>query len=502
MKRILETAGIFLAVAAIVFGYFMTTALAYSDFIIPNYAVTALYQFDDNLTNNVGPSATIGCGSGETYTTGKFNDAFSFDGSKCVTVASTTIAGSGSGWTVGLWYKTSATNKFYFGENDGANAAGIYDDTGTLKFHLCNGGGCTEAAATSTSADGNWHLAIATYDGTTLTLYADNSKHTATKTFNTIPANGVAGANYDGSQKLVGSLDNLFILNYQMGDAEAETIWSNGGERVALEAGTVTTENDSIGFNTPTQAQSLRNDDPNIFNVSWFTGATTTNEGWTTIQVKYGTSTGGFASTTFTASTTRTWSLQTWNQADGNGFSAFSVPKTADIIPNQRYYAEADLIWETLSGPNLTTLVSTTTASTTVLFFGTATTTPTADACNGVWDCILYGFAQTLFTPHDISMSSFRATYNQLQTSPPFSYLFGYVAAASNAATSSIATTTDYDVVLHFPSPWNDITVLTSSSYSNFVGTSTTFTKEKFFDIQRMVIWIGAGLKLISIFII
>lgn len=359
--------------------------------------------------------------------------------------------------------------------------------------------------STSTFNDGQWHLIIATQQGAQgRNLYVDGiwraSDNNGIYYANT--GSGKLGSNWDDTAKFTGQMDNVFMVRHAMSLAEIETIWNAGvSERVTMGAAANPIANDTISFNNPSFGQLVTNDDPNTFNVSWHTGAPSSSVTWMNIQIDYGTSTGPFASTTFTASTTRNWSNSLWNSSNGNTFNTFAVPKTTALIPGQRYYAEAKLIWVSAPGPTYA-LVSTTTATTTVLFFSSATTTPTVPACDGVWDCILYGFANTLFTPHDISMNVFRSTYNQIQTSPPFSYLFGYITTAQTAATSTISTSTDYDVVLHFPAPWNDITVLSSSSYDNFVGTSTAFTKQKFFDVQRMVIWIGAGLKIISMFII
>lgn len=525
MKKILEIVGVFLAIAFVVFGYFFAIAHAVTDFKIPNYAVDALFQFDSTIADDAGLVALTQNGSAA-YATGIFGNAYSFNGSTNFLTNAPLIGGvngNASDWSVGGWVKWSTTGyKIVWGSWTVTQGdVQLYLNTdcngpvanGHVAFYTQSAfdasGTCADYTA-STLNNGNWHYLVIERDGSTFRLFVDGAAAGTAA----VPSNFTIGNqnlnrtigvdSTGGSFKYDGLLDNLYYVNYQQSLAEIQTIWNGGtGERVVLfDQDTQGIANDFISFNTPSQSQIVQDTDPNLFNVGWHTGATTTQSGWTKIQIDYGTSTGGFASTTFTASTTRTWSLNEWNQTNGNGFSTFAVPRTANIIPQQRYYAQARLIWETLLPPNYTTVISTTTATTTVLFFGEASQANTADLCSGVWDCILYGFANTLFTPHDISMNAFRATYTSLQTSPPFSYLFGYVQAASDAATSTIATTTNYDVILHFPAPWNNITVLTSSSYDNFVGTSTAFTKAKFFDIQRMVIWVGAGLKLISMFII
>lgn len=75
------TIAIFASVAAIVFGYFVSTAGAYSNFIEPDYDVISIYQFDNNMTDEAGSvNASVNVGT-EQYTTGKFEQAFDFNGS-------------------------------------------------------------------------------------------------------------------------------------------------------------------------------------------------------------------------------------------------------------------------------------------------------------------------------------------------------------------------------------------------------------------------------------
>lgn len=512
-RKIFTTIFIFTAIAGILFGYFMATALAYSDYLINSADTIAVYQFDNSINDELGDwNLTLNLGS-ETYSTGTFNQAFSFNGS--TNLGSAGELDNNTTWTIGLWASTTLDHSIIYTNVSGDDTAKIQImigendyQSGRPECQLINGAEQTYASGPDSIADGTEHQIICSYDGTYIRLYLDGTQIATTSRsgFVTLDPSALIGSNSDNTQKYTGTLDNFFVTDYRITNDTITEIWNSGNaKRVTTQIPTPSgVDDDQISFNTPINAGTVDDGIFNFWNVNWYGGATTSPNSWYTIEIKYGTSSGGFASATLPWTNSRTWSLSEWNTSNGNAFGGFSLDKTTPLTTGFRYYAQANLKWESAIAPNYN-VVSTTTASSTVLFFINTTSTfgtSTDEGCawweSGFGTCWL----QMVFKPHDISLNSFRNTYELMKNTSPFSAIFGTASTIESSAENASSSETNYDLKINYPAPWGTLTLLTSTTLAQFIGTSTAMTVETVFNVQRAVIWVGTGFTILSMFIL
>jgi hypothetical protein len=121
-------------------------------------------------------------------------------------------------WTIEAWFKTtsSAANQaiFYCPGNVGAGPLMRIDSGKLNAWVVDNGGGFHAVTEPGTSNDGNWHHAVATWDGATLRLYKDGVQVAAQAYTLTQPNTGSVGmsiAAIGGAQFFNGSLDEVAV---------------------------------------------------------------------------------------------------------------------------------------------------------------------------------------------------------------------------------------------------------------------------------------------------
>jgi autotransporter-associated beta strand protein len=180
---------------------------------------------------------------------GRFGNALSLNGTggnaatniilinnKCVTTDA-----SGVSWTVGYWIKTSTAGAVIMYQGDGT-----WSSAGQTEFYLNNDGTTsgTHAGAvrwgggwlTGTAALNNnaWHFVTLVDNSATETMYVDGNVDTVVSTMNGSLANGanqiwIGGSpdGGDGATKMNGLIDEVWMFNRALSQAEVQTLYGN-----------------------------------------------------------------------------------------------------------------------------------------------------------------------------------------------------------------------------------------------------------------------------------
>lgn len=178
------------------------------------------------------------------------------DNNKCVTFSGANYANLGDVWSLEYYHEfsiwmliesngagtyTLISKMDTSGSNKGWN---VEMANGIITFQIYSAGAGTGISITSTGSainDGNIHEVAVTYDGTNLTagmtIYVDNVAQTNSSSTdllgtNTIlnTANLCIGSLDTGSQKYVGSMDEVLLYNYELGAEELKRLhWTRLG---------------------------------------------------------------------------------------------------------------------------------------------------------------------------------------------------------------------------------------------------------------------------------
>ena len=155
-----------------------------------------------------------------TNATGKFDEAYTFNGSTqyCSLVNTSDIQPTGS-FTLSGWVKTTGTaTQALFQSYNNTPANGILimlENDGRIYAQVSNYGDTSSGYSTSSVNDGNWHFVTVTYDGTNIKVYAN-----ATLENTILHTDGIA---YSGtSYSFIGRYrsDNSGILHYFNGSVD------------------------------------------------------------------------------------------------------------------------------------------------------------------------------------------------------------------------------------------------------------------------------------------
>ena len=231
-------------------------------------ALTAYWNLDANSQSQVG--SFNGTDTAMTYTTGKFGNAGTFNGttSKIVLTDTALLKPTGA-FTVGCWFKsayTATTQVIFSSFSANANRAGffLFTDpvTGNVQVDICNN---TTTDPTSIQSgvpvcDNAWHYIVVTYQNNYAQIYIDGKL--------TIGAYKVppvyASTNYvrigcrstNGTDALFanGQIDDLFLINgYAL---DEETILAKYRAQTAQGTGSITI--DKKGFVTDITATTIK----------------------------------------------------------------------------------------------------------------------------------------------------------------------------------------------------------------------------------------------------
>lgn len=172
--------------------------------------------------------------------TGKVNDCFSFDGTNDYIDIGDVDLDTDDAYSLGIWFKTSATNIGVLIARDDVNERFWQfrvDANGKVRFIRFDSSDSVVAnfASTSTFNDGNWHLAIVTFDSSVGSkIYVDNSLE-ASDTDLTANKTGTGCSVHIGRlgapaySYINGDLDEAFIYeNHALTTSEMSDIWNGG----------------------------------------------------------------------------------------------------------------------------------------------------------------------------------------------------------------------------------------------------------------------------------
>ena len=193
----------------------------------------AYYRFESGAltTDESGESHTLTAISDPAEGTGRFGGGVDLDGNDAYSITDHADLKPTGNFSVGAWFKTSTTGVYQllfqsFSQN--TNIAGIslrIQNSNVVGLQLGRNTGTgvgddKNVSGTSTVTDGNWHLGVATWDGSNIRIYVDGvCETTAAWTY----AAGYAATNYvrvgcynnSGTNQLflTGSLDEVFLFN-------------------------------------------------------------------------------------------------------------------------------------------------------------------------------------------------------------------------------------------------------------------------------------------------
>lgn len=196
-------------------------------------AISNYWSFDTNNADSKGSATMQDINGGPTYTSGKFANAATFNGTNqglSITDAAAFQLGKlGVEFTLGCWFKTSAagtTKAIFQSYSDNTNAQGIHLRVGTGNtLYLGIGSGSADDTltllGTTTVTDGNWHQTVITFRNNYVQMYLDGkleaSSYSAAPTYNAtnyvrIGVWCVSGASVAGTW-FNGQIDDLFLFN-------------------------------------------------------------------------------------------------------------------------------------------------------------------------------------------------------------------------------------------------------------------------------------------------
>lgn len=194
------------------------------------------WRFENSLADS-GPNGYTLTNNLSTDTTGEFGHgrAFGSASGAYVTTAGTAL-NIKSKQTWGCWFKATINNNSWLAgirNSTGGDARGLALDSvvaNTVRFEM--DGLTTNAQVNSgtISNDGNFHLVIGVYSGTSLNIYYDNVKTVAacSGTPNAITSNFSIGrlGDFTTTPTLNGTVDEFFFFNRDFTDSDAALLWA------------------------------------------------------------------------------------------------------------------------------------------------------------------------------------------------------------------------------------------------------------------------------------
>ena len=212
----------------------------------PALATTApvgVWKLDEGSGTRVADSSSSGnngvLSGGVSWGTGVFGSGLDFDGaSGQVKVADNLALEPNSTVTVSAWIKHAGSpGLFRYVLAKGAYGCiaasyGLYSGPGGgLEFYVSKGHGSTYAQSPDAGQnvwDGNWHLAVGTYDGTTIRLYVDGNQVGSGTVWGgsleylLLSSNDFYIGNYPGcaDHEFMGSIDDVRVWNRTLSASE------------------------------------------------------------------------------------------------------------------------------------------------------------------------------------------------------------------------------------------------------------------------------------------
>ncbi len=138
-------------------------------------------------------------------------------------------------WTITAWVKLSSAPDWTvivvkaLG-NGTQNYSLDLDGGGRVFAEVTSGGGWSDCSSTTTIYDEIWHFTAASYDGSTLRVYVDGEME-GEQNFSAGDVSTAAvtiGGRTDGSQPLIGIVDDIGLFDTALGEDDLDNIMNNG----------------------------------------------------------------------------------------------------------------------------------------------------------------------------------------------------------------------------------------------------------------------------------
>jgi len=205
---------------------------------IPDSGVTRL-TFDDADTDSGTALDVWGNNDGTisgatTGVSGKYNEAYSFDGTDDYVSLGTDTFGSlnGDPISISVWFNydgVSSGNLTIYSQ-EGAIVHRISEDNGAYEAYVTGTG--SDSVSTSIPATGSWHHAVLTFDGSTQELYMNGSSVDSASAsmfdLSSLTRDVKIGSQHDGSDPFPGDIDDPRVYSKALTATEVSNLYNTG----------------------------------------------------------------------------------------------------------------------------------------------------------------------------------------------------------------------------------------------------------------------------------
>jgi hypothetical protein len=196
-----------------------------------------------SISATVGPTGTTSNanGTGMAYAQGQLNQGISFDGVDDYISAARIAALNPTGQiSAAAWIKTTSSQEQYIVTQNNDSyyfATGINGD-GTACIFMNNVSAGWLCSLTAVN-DNNWHHVVASYDGTTISIYVDGLLSNSTNRTGTVPSGssityiGIRPSFSGNGKTFIGMIDELALWSIGLKASEVQTIYSRQSAKYA-----------------------------------------------------------------------------------------------------------------------------------------------------------------------------------------------------------------------------------------------------------------------------
>lgn len=231
----IKTKTLFFAGFILSIGFIININLAHA-FTAPSIIIRGNNSIDDFSANAFPVSGSV-----DGYTTGKIGQAAVFSMNHNIHYEGSPVLGAPNNFTLYSWFNTTSTDVVGLWTIDSQIA--FYIDNGSISGGVVGLGGPGSLNCRGSScADGNWHLAVLTWDGRELVAYVDNVSSTIQRgSPASISMTNWSFASYSESgHYFKGLLDESGVIYADIGQSGVDQLWNHGAGCEVQSDGTCT----------------------------------------------------------------------------------------------------------------------------------------------------------------------------------------------------------------------------------------------------------------------